>query len=187
MSLTPLELLDYMKERLIELTRDMQIGDNKKAPNVHIGYLPQKISGPKEQPPDPAVPVTITGVNKNNQVLDKELTKDVFPFIIIRATGVDDSEYDQDGQAQADIPVKILIATYSYDEDGYRDVMHLAQVIRQNFITTGTMGAAADLQRPVSFVLHEEQAYPYWSGEFMTTWAIPTLERKVDFINGYTR
>lgn len=185
MSLTPLDLLDDIKERLVDLTKDMQIGDNKKPPNVHIGYLPQKISGPKDKPPDPAVPAVITGVNKNNQVLEKEMDKDVFPFIIIRATGFDDSDYDQEGQAQADIPVKLLIATYSYEEDGYRDIMHLAQVIRHNFITVGTMGAAAELQRPVSFVLHEEQAYPYWSGEFSTTWTAPTLEREVDFLNGY--
>ncbi|UPK45889.1 hypothetical protein [Paenibacillus pabuli] len=180
-----MELLQDLKTFLEDLTKDMSLGDEKKPPSVHIGFLPLKVAGPPDSPEELAVPAQIKGY-KNVQTLPAdEMNAGDFPFIILRATEVNDEW--EGSQEKAFVPVKLMFATRSTDEDGYRDILHLAQVMRQAFLESPMVGVAAEAQRPIKTIIHEEQPYPQWVGEMRTIWSIPSPTRKVDFINGYQR
>ncbi len=98
------------------------------------------------------------------------------PYIIIRLTEGEDT----DEVARATI--KILVGTYSEDNDGWKDSMNILLRIRERLLTMRTIENKFRIELPLKWKLFEEQPYPIWIGEITTNWivALPLEQAKED-------
>ncbi|WP_217562781.1 hypothetical protein [Paenibacillus sp. GbtcB18] len=148
-------LLIELKKFTERLTEGLSFGEANEKVSVHLGWLPAK-----EAPKGPVPPVPVP--------------ESEFPYIIIRALAGED--LDRNGTAQ----IKFLVGTKSKDSDGYLDIIHLFETIRLGVLRSGIIGQRFEIQRPLKWKLFEEQPYPEWIGEILTTWTMPAIIREVD-------
>lgn len=125
----------------------------------------------KKQPKEPQIVKGYLPPKKST------LTPD-FPYIICRLTDGEDT------QAEGKVNVKILVGTYSEDNDGWMYAVNVMMRIRSKLLITRTLANKYRMEYPFKWKLFEEQAYPEWIGEILTTWtiAIPIEEFKEDDI-----
>ena len=203
--MTPVYLLEALKEYLEEKTKHLMFGEEDKGgrrqPQVFIGYPPPKTAN--VAPPPSPVPGTRPPV-PNNQVIPQAPQdlqsiffedEKIYPFIIVRL--LDWTDEDGDLGEQAVCSVRLIFGVKSFDHHGYIDVTHLAQTVRQALLEDqhGVIGGAANVQKPLLVTVYEDQAFPYWIADADVTFVIPTVLSNVlertDFYgrgenNGYT-
>ncbi|QHZ50028.1 hypothetical protein ERICV_05129 [Paenibacillus phage phiERICV] len=149
-------LLIELKQFLENAFEHVAVGDDNENLKIHLGWLPQTKapspgSGPANQP-------------------DSD-----FPYLIIRALdGVD-------GQEDGKIQVRMLVGVKSKMENGYIEILSLIEKIKQALLKTEIIGGKFEIERPVKWKLFEEQPYPEWVGEIVTTWTVPAILREVVF------
>ena len=98
------------------------------------------------------------------------------PYIIIRLTEGEDTN------DIARTTIKILVGTYSEDNDGWKDSINILLRIRERLLTVRTIGNKFRVELPLKWKLFEEQPYPIWIGELATIWtvALPIEQVKED-------
>ncbi|MCY9511879.1 hypothetical protein M5W68_16160 [Paenibacillus larvae] len=150
-------LLIELKQFLENVFEHVGVGDESESLKIHLGWLPQTKapspgSGPANQP-------------------DSD-----FPYLIIRALdGVD-------GQEDGKIQVRMLVGVKSKMENGYIEILSLMEKIKQALLKVEIIGRKFEIERPVKWKLFEEQPYPEWVGEIVTTWTVPAILREVEWI-----
>ncbi|WP_068775772.1 hypothetical protein [Paenibacillus sp. FJAT-26967] len=152
-------LLHELKKFVERATDHLQFGEPAKKVNIHLGWLPIKEAPKGEISP-----------SKPPRIPDSE-----FPYVIIRV--MDGEDRMESGSVQ----VKFLLGVKSQDGNAYMDILHLKETIRQALLRTEIVGDKFELQRPLKWTLFEEQPYPEWFGEIITTWTVPTVLREVRY------
>ncbi|MNW36154.1 hypothetical protein D3C74_131600 [compost metagenome] len=182
--MTPLVLLEELKKLFKQTTKNMSFGEgeSRRAPQIFIGYPPR----PKaEGVPRPA-PLSSGKPAPNIQVLPDQPIQlpnpfdqeKIYPLIVVRVLDCVDVEDEQGGHAE--VSVRIICGISAVDQDGYRDVLHLTQVVRQTLLSAINIGGAAELKLPLQSTVYEDQIAPYWVSDFDTVFVIPTIIRRFD-------
>ncbi|GIO33122.1 hypothetical protein J2TS6_42630 [Paenibacillus albilobatus] len=156
--MTAPSLLFALKDFIGEKTKNMQLGDGDRPPAVHLGWLPNA-----------GQPEVING-----KLIPPRASDSDFPYIIIRALD------GEDGEDYGSVKIRILVGTKSADDEGYLDILHLIEVLRNSLLSTAVIGQRFEIKRPLKWTLYEDQPYPEWIGEIMTTWTVPTVLREVE-------
>ena len=109
----------------------------------------------------------------------KEDQTEKVPYILLQfLTGKDDKE---NGEPQeSDCKIRIVVATYSEDGgEGSFDVLNVLLRIRSELEKAGVIGERFVLQYPLEYIVYPDSTQPYYLGEMVTNWSIPTIEREV--------
>ncbi|AJK27735.1 hypothetical protein ABNB59_19670 [Paenibacillus larvae] len=149
-------LLIELKQFLENVFEHVGVGDDNESLKIHLGWLPQTKapspgSGPAKQP-------------------DSD-----FPYLIIRA--LDGVEEEDNGK----VTIRMLVGVQAKEENGYVEILSLIEKTKQALLKTGIIGGKFEIERPVKWKLFEEQPYPEWVGEILTTWTVPAILREVVF------
>jgi hypothetical protein len=110
---------------------------------------------------------------------EKDDTTQQVPYILLKVlTGTDAKETGQ--EKSSDVRVRIIIATYSQDgEQGPLALLNLILRIRERLEKQHIIGGRFCLEYPLEYIIYQDTTPPYYLGEIMTIWSIPTIEREV--------
>lgn len=161
--MTPTILLEELKKYIEEKTKDILLPvrnkrgeeEQERPPKVYLMNLPSK----------------------------EDETQQV-PYILIKyLTGKDDLPPGEDPEAQASI--RIIVATYAEDaEEGSMALLNVMSTLRYNFLKEQEIGGQFRLILPLENIIYPDNTRPYYLGEMMSLWTLPTIEREV-LSNGY--
>lgn len=109
----------------------------------------------------------------------KEDQTEKIPYILLQfLTGKDDKEGGEPEESMCKI--RIVVATYSEDGgEGAFDVLNVILRIRSELKKAGVIGDRFVLHNPLEYIVYPDSTEPYFLGEMITNWSIPTIEREV--------
>ena len=113
---------------------------------------------------------------------EKDDTTQQIPYILLKVlTGADDKADNE--PKESGVKVRIVIATYSQDgEQGPMAPLNLILRIRERLQKQHIIGGRFCLEYPFEYIVYQDTTPPYYLGEIMTNWSIPTIEREVQEI-----
>ena len=165
--MTELFLLDALVARLTELFRDYELTAKSgllQTVKVFAQYLPQP-SAVTVKPKDDTESTTPQGYAPSD-------IESNFPCVIVKLDEATDRE--EGTLTQTRVNVRILVGTYdeSADCQGYRDVLNIIEVIRQDLLTLP--GRVLDkryrLEMQLKHYLFDDQPWPIYFGQIETVW-----------------
>ena len=109
----------------------------------------------------------------------KEDQTEKIPYILLQLlSGKDDKE---EGEPEESVcKIRIVVATYSEDgSEGSLDLLNVILRIRSELKKAGVVGERFALELPLEYLIYPDSTQPYYLGEMITNWSIPTMEREV--------
>ena len=157
--MTPNILLERLKEFTEETTKDMILEVRVKSGET----------GPKERA---AEVYTMRLPNKDAE------TKQI-PYILLQfIKGADDQKEGE--QPESECAVRFVFATYSEDGGkGAMDVLNLITSIRFAVIIKCGIVQQFSIKSTILYIVYPDSTPPYFMGEMMTLWEMPTIQREV--------
>ena len=164
--MTPIVLLDQLKEFIESCTSD-----------IMLTTRPEKGGTLKGKPGTRAAGVYKMRLPERDV---SEATEKRVPYIVLQVlTGVD--EHSPREPDDSTCTVRIIAATYSEDGgEGANDVLNIITRIRVELLKAGEVGAQFLLRKPLEYIIYPEDTNPYFFGELMTVWEMPTVHREVN-------
>lgn len=158
--MTPIMLLDDLQEFIEENTADILL-----EVKVRKGEATEK---------ERAAKVYKMGLP------EKDDSTQQVPYILLKVLdGKDEKEGRQPKKSVA--RVRIIIATYSQDgERGPMSLLNLILRIQERLQKKGIIGERFCLQYPFEYIVYQDVTPPYYLGEIMTMWSVPSIEREVE-------
>lgn len=160
--MTPIILLDDLQNFIEENTADIllevkvrtgETTEKERAANVYKMGLPEK--------------------DDNTQQI---------PYILLKVLTGEDGKEDLQPKSSK-VRVRMLIAAYSQDgERGPLALLNLILRIRERLQKQHIIGGRFCLEYPFEYIIYQDTTPPYYLGEIMTIWSIPTIEREVQEI-----
>lgn len=159
--MTPIILLDRLEEFVREVTKDIKL-------QVRV-----RNQNPEEEKERAADVYKMRLPNKDDQTQK-------IPYILLQfLTGKDDKQEREPEESTCQI--RIVVATYSEDGGtGAYDVLNVLLRIRSELQKTGIIGGQFCLQKPLEYIVYPDSTQPYYLGEMVTNWSIPTIKREVE-------
>ncbi len=156
--MTPTILLEELKKYIEDKTKDLILPVRRKRGDTT-----------KDRPPN----VYLMNVPKKEDEIQQ------IPYILIKyLTGKDDRPPGKESEAQAS--VRIIIATYAEDaQEGNMALLNVISELRYNFLKDSEIGGQFRLIPPLESIIYPDDTRPYYLGEIMTMWTLPTIEREV--------
>lgn len=102
------------------------------------------------------------------------------PYILLKfLTGTDDKKADEPEEDSC--KVRIIFAVYSEDgQEGPLALLNLILRVRSELKKAGTIGGGQfTLQLPLEYITYQDTTPPYYMGEMITNWTLPTIQRDV--------
>lgn len=146
--ITPVYLVEELRDLTEEVVKNYFLETKQKdfckPPQVVTGYLPPKQPRYKD--------------DSGDDIPD-------FPFVIVRLIK------GLDAQQSANAVVKFIIGIYSEDPtEGWKDIASIIERIRQELCKKYIIAKRYQLEKPIKWEIPEEQPFPQWIGEIITTW-----------------
>lgn len=165
--MTALNLLDALVSRLKELFAGYELQAKSgllQTVKVFAQYLPQ--------PSSPEVNDDETDSITEPQGYTTDDIENNFPCVIVKVDEMTDKE---EGTLDATrINVRILAGIYDESPDcqGYRDVMNIIEVVRQDLLTmpARVLAKRYRLEMPLKSYVFEDQPWPIYFGQIESTW-----------------
>ena len=110
---------------------------------------------------------------------EKDDTTQQIPYVLLKVlTGADKREERQ--QKSSEVRVRMIVATYSQDgEQGPLALLNVILRIRERLQKQHIIGGRFCLEYPFEYIIYQDTTPPYYLGEIMTIWSIPSIEREV--------
>lgn len=161
--MTPIILLDRLEEFVKKVTGDIKL-------QVKVRNL-----NPEEEKERAANVYKMRLPKKEDQVQQ-------IPYILLQfINGKDDKKEKEPEESMC--AVRIVIATYSEDGgQGAYDLLNVILRIRSELEKAGIIGGQFVLQKPLEYIVYPDSTEPYYLGEMITNWSIPTIKREVEEI-----
>lgn len=159
--MTPNILLENLKEYIEDVTKDMLLQVRVKAEEEN-----------KERPPY----VYLMNLPKKEDEIQQ------IPYILLKyLTSKDDQPTGSPTQSEARI--RIIIATYSEDaQEGAMALLNVISRIRYRLLRDREVGGQFSLILPTESIVYQDSPTPYYLGEIMTIWTLPSVEREVKLL-----
>ncbi len=96
---------------------------------------------------------------------------DDFPYILVRPIDGKDSDFE------GTMRLRIILGVYDDGDDGqgFRDVANLIQRAKGHLEKNQDFGSAIQLNYPLEWTIYEEQVFPQFIGEIVTSWTLPMI------------
>lgn len=144
------EIVDFLTDKLSDMSLQTKDENVFKAPTVYDGYLPPK---------------------KNARRGEDDTEQDDYPFVIVRFL------FEKDNLKDSNVmKFRLLVGTYSKDErQGWRDTLDVMNHIKFALKEVGSVGPGL-LTGEIEAALFEEQMKPLWRGVMEVDFATPPVQ-----------
>ena len=113
---------------------------------------------------------------------EKDDSTQQIPYILLKVLTGEDGKEDLQPKSSK-VRVRMLVAVYSQDgERGPLALLNLILRIRERLQKQHIIGGRFCLEYPFEYIVYQDTTPPYYLGEIMTNWSIPTIEREVQAI-----
>mgnify|MGYP001090077564 CR=1 FL=1 len=157
--MTPIALLDCLKEFAEGCTKDIilpivpspKIPEGERSPEVWKMRLPDRESETKKA-----------------------------PYILLQLiNGIDQQE--EGNPEDSTCNVRIVVGVYADDDsEGALNVLNVITRLRQELLRVREIGKCFSLRTPLEYLVYPDRSTaPFYFGEMMTTWEMPTIKREV--------
>ena len=110
---------------------------------------------------------------------EKDDSTQQIPYILLKVLTGEDGKEDLQPKSSK-VRVRMLVAVYSQDgERGPLALLNLMLRIRERVQKQHIIGGRFCLEYPFEYSIYQDTTPPYYLGEIMTIWSIPTIEREV--------
>lgn len=152
--MTPLDLLEALQAYCEEITKDMLL----------LARVPEDGAQAAERPPAVFV----------GNLPDKESEKKAVPYILLKLlTGKDDSE-------ESICRVRVICVTFSEDkQENYIQCLNLVTRVKTKLLEDVVIDSRFSCQKPLEFIIYDDDLEVYQIGEIMTVWEMQQTERDV--------
>ena len=152
--MTPLDLLEALKGYCEEITKEMRL----------LTRVPK--NGIQAAERAPAVFI--------GSLPDKESEKKTIPYILLKLlTGKDDEE-------ESICRVRIICVTYSEDkQENYIQCLNMITRIKTKLLEDVVIDSRFSCQKPVEFIIYDDDLEVYQIGEIMTIWEMQQVKRDI--------
>lgn len=101
------------------------------------------------------------------------------PYILLQfINGADAQQAGAD--PEADCVVRMVICVYCADSsEGSMHVLNIIDRLRIALLKQRVIGSQFTLKLPLEYLVYPDDTAPYFMGEMVTTWEMPTIEREV--------
>lgn len=109
---------------------------------------------------------------------EKDDAQQQVPYILLKfLTGIDDKKAGEPEESSC--KVRIIFAVYSEDgQDGPLALLNLILRVRSELEKAGNIGGGQfELEMPLEYIVYQDTTPPYYMGEIMTNWSMPTIQR----------
>jgi hypothetical protein len=163
--MTALDLLDTLAEFVKEHTKDIiletrgaETDDDRREPDGQRPAFVYKMRLPDE-----------------NAVLDN------VPYILLQWLNGEDTQ-DEGKYPNSTCKIRVVVVTYSPDYGkGKIDVLNILERLRVSLLKEQIIGSMFQLAMPLERVVYPDDQAPYFDGEMMTNWLLPTVGREIDY------
>lgn len=160
--MTPIFLLDSLKEYVIDVTRNLQQETKAKRNDEKTIESIQVFIG-------------------NPPVKDGVGTKYI-PYIILRLLHGADEQIEGSNE-KSTVKVRMIIATRGDNcEESYKAAINVIDRLRISLLKDRVIDRKYTLKMPVEYVVYEDDTGPFTIGEIITTWEIPSIRQEVNAI-----
>lgn len=152
--MTPLELLGALERYCKEITKDMRL----------VARVEENGTQAAECPPKVFI----------GNLPDKKAERKAAPYILLKLlTGKDDNE-------ESICRVRIICVTFSEDkQENYIQCLNLVTKIKTKLLEDVVIENRFSCQKPVEFIIYDDDLEVYQIGEIMTIWEMPKVKRDV--------
>lgn len=113
---------------------------------------------------------------------EKDDSTQQIPYILLKVLTGEDGKEDLQPKSSK-VRVRMLVAVYSQDgERGPLALLNLILRIRERLQKQHIIGGRFCLEYPFEYIIYQDTTPPYYMGEIMTIWSIPSIEREVQEI-----
>lgn len=110
---------------------------------------------------------------------DKDSETKRIPYVLLQFIKSTDLQNEGE-QPTSNAFVRIVAATFSADSgEGAICVLNLLTRIRIALLKAGKIGDQFLLKPPLELIVYPDSTAPYYLGEMMTEWIMPSIEREV--------
>ncbi|MBJ6362101.1 hypothetical protein ACFOQM_12445 [Paenibacillus sp. GCM10012307] len=155
------ELVQFLRSAVDDYAATKGESGEYRVPEVFDWYLPFKSGRDAEKTDFPYVTA---------KIVDIEETDDQQRVTVILSFGVYHDGIDDNADRQRVHP------------DGAYDLLNLMEHVRQSLYRKGIINRQFRLKKPYKAHIPEEQPYPLWVGQAITTWELPPIKREVPII-----
>lgn len=156
--MTPVILLDNLEEFVKEKTKDIKLQVRVRKP---------------EQEKERAADVYKMRLPKKEDQMEK------VPYILLQFLTGKDGEVQEGSTCQ----IRIVVATYAENDSmGAYDVLNVILRIRSELQKVGIIGGYFVLEKPLEYLVYPDSTQPYFLGEMITKWSVPSIKREVEEI-----
>ena len=157
--MTPIILLEELKNYIQDITKDIM--------------LPVRVSRGSNEPKERPAKVHLMNLPKKEDEIQQ------VPYILIKyLTGKDEQPEGQ--LTDSGCMVRIIVATYAEDAgEGGMALLNVMSRIRYNLLKERLIAGQFQLKNPLEAIVYQEDTRPYYLGELMTSWRLPSIEREV--------
>lgn len=152
--MTPLELLEALKGYCEEITKNMRLIARVQKNGIQAAER---------------APAVFVG-----NLPDKESEKKAAPYILLKLlTGKDDNE-------ESICRVRIICVTFSEDkQENYIQCLNLVTRIKTKLLEDVVIDNHFSCQKPVEFIIYDDDLEVYQIGEIMTIWEMQKVKRDI--------
>ena len=115
-----------------------------------------------------------------NRLPDSKSWQSKAPYILVQVLSFKDFQYE--GQrADAECTVRMVFCAYSEDEtEGSMYILNMIQDVRERLLRLRLIGSQYELQldEGMEATIYTEDTAPYYGGELISVWRIPTIVRE---------
>ena len=108
---------------------------------------------------------------------NKDAETKFIPYILLQfLTGKDG---DAASSSESECKIRIVVVTYSEDgSEGAMDVLNLLTRIRIALLENGLIDERFLVKKPLEYIVYPDDTDPYYLGEMVVTFEMPTIERR---------
>lgn len=110
---------------------------------------------------------------------DTSSQKKKVPYVVLQFISGDDAQDEGEEESSA-CKIRIVVCAYSDNlGEGPLHVLNILTRLRIALLEERVIAKRYLLQMPMEYMVYPDNPAPYFFGEMMTTWDIPTIKRRI--------
>ncbi len=110
---------------------------------------------------------------------DENAQKDRAPYVVLQFLNGNDAQ--EEGQEEESVcNIRVVVCAYSDDlSEGPMYVLNMLTRLRIALLNDRVLASRYALRMPVEYLVYPDNPAPFFFGEMMTVWEIPTIKRRI--------
>lgn len=159
--MTPTDLLEQLKEFVLD----------------NLGEMKMEI---KQSPAKPPIFRSPEAFLMN--LPDENAHRDKAPYVVLQLLNGNDSQSDgEDPQSTCNVRI-VVCATSQNRSEGPLLVLNMLSRLRIALLEQRVIANRYSLRLPLEYIVYPDNPDPFYFGEMMTVWEMPTIERRVSYL-----